>query len=233
LQHGVSGERDHRALPNLLPVDHRQRDVGHLTNPSDWIAPRECLACPEPDGTPPDLHQSAAQPTQQVGAALRAEAEDAVREITRFDAEVTAIAERRAAREGDDAATELAPLASVLLRTESASSSEIEGVTAGARALAMAAIDAKAGPNAQLVTANVTAMQRAVALADNISVDTILAAHQALLDRHAYAAPGRVRDHLLRNPADLGAEERAPESANMQVRGLFESTTSLRCRSTD
>lgn len=130
----------------------------------------------------------------QVDAALQAEAEDAVREITRFDAEVTAIAQRRAAREGDDVSTELAPLASVLLRTESASSSEIEGVTSGARALAMAAIDAKAGPNAQLVTANVTAVQRAVALADNISVDTILAAHQALLDRHAYAAPGRLRD---------------------------------------
>jgi Fic family protein len=135
-----------------------------------------------------------AESTLQVDVALQAEAEDAVREITRFDAEVTAIAERRAARQGDDAATELAPLASVLLRTESASSSEIEGVTAGTRALAMAAIDAKAGPNAQLVTANVTAMQRAVALADSISVDTILAAHQALLDRHAYAAPGRLRD---------------------------------------
>lgn len=130
----------------------------------------------------------------QIEASLQAEAEDAVREITRFDAEVTAIAERRAAREGEDAATELAPLASVLLRTESASSSEIEGVTAGARALAMAAVDAKAGPNAQLVTANVTAMERAVAFADNISTDTILAAHQALLAGHTYAAPGRFRD---------------------------------------
>jgi Fic family protein len=135
-----------------------------------------------------------AESTLQVDAGLQGEAEDAVREIARFDAEVTAIAERRAAREGDDAATELAPLASVLLRTESASSSEIEGVTAGARALAMAAIEAKAGPNAQLVTANVIAMQRAVALADDISVDTLLAAHSTLLDSHAYAAPGRLRD---------------------------------------
>jgi Fic family protein len=135
-----------------------------------------------------------AESTLQVESGLQAEAEDAVREITRFDAEVTAIAARRAAREGDDTATELAPLASVLLRTESASSSEIEGVTAGARALALAAIEAKAGPNAQLVTANVTAMQRAVELADAISIDTILAAHQALLDNHAYASPGQLRD---------------------------------------
>ena len=114
---------------------------------------------------------SIAEAEVRVRAALQAEAEDAVREIARFDAEITAIAERRAARVGDDAATELAPLAAVLLRTESASSSEIEGVTAGARALAMAVIEAKAGPNAQLVTANVTAMQRAVELADQISVE--------------------------------------------------------------
>ncbi|GAB2449509.1 Fic family protein [Nocardioides hungaricus] len=151
-----------------------------------------------------------AESTLQVNAGLQAEAEDAVREITRFDAEVTAIAERRAVREGDDAATELAPLASVLLRTESASSSEIEGVTAGARALAMAAIDAKAGPNAQLVTANVTAMQRAVELADDIGVDTILVAHQALLDRHAYAAPGQLRDQQVW----IGSNALSPHTAS-------------------
>jgi Fic family protein len=151
-----------------------------------------------------------AESTLQVDAGLQAEAEDGVREITRFDAEVTAIAERRAARERDDAATELAPLASVLLRTESASSSEIEGVTAGARALAMAAIEAKAGPNAQLVTANVTAMQRAVALADDISVGTLLAAHSALLDGHAYAAPGQLRDQQVW----IGSNALSPHTAS-------------------
>jgi len=153
---------------------------------------------------------SIAEADVRINAALQAEAEDAVREITRFDAEITAIAERRAAREGDDAATDLAPLASVLLRTESASSSEIEGVTAGARALAMAAIEAKAGPNAQLVTANVTAMQRAVELADKISVDSILAAHQALLDEHAYAVPGTLRDQQVW----IGSNALSPHTAS-------------------
>lgn len=129
----------------------------------------------------------------RVSAEVQAEAEDAVREITRFDAEVGALAARRAQVDGDDIAAELAPLASVLLRTESASSSQIEGVTAGARALALAAIEAKAGPNAQLVTANVVALQRAVELADQISVDSILSAHEALLGGHDYAAPGRFR----------------------------------------
>jgi Fic family protein len=134
-----------------------------------------------------------AKASAQISSELQAEAEDASREITRFDAEITAIADRRALSDGVHTSTELAPLASVLLRTESASSSEIEGVTAGARALALAAIDEKANPNAQLVTANVTAMQRAVELADNISVESILAAHDALLTGHAYAAPGRFR----------------------------------------
>ena len=49
---------------------------------------------------------------------VAAEAADALLEITRFDAELPA--------------TELAPLAAVLLRTESVSSSQIENVTAGA-----------------------------------------------------------------------------------------------------
>lgn len=123
---------------------------------------------------------------------MQAEAEDAIRAITRFDADVTAISARRA--QADEAAeTELAPLASVLLRTESASSSEIEGITAGARALALAAIEEKAGPNARLVTANVSAMQQALALSDDISTDSILAAHEALLAGYAYADPGSLR----------------------------------------
>ena len=148
--------------------------------------------------------------TPRIKPGIQAEAEDAVREIARFDAEVTAMAARRMARDGDDVATELAPLASVLLRTESASSSEIEGVTAGARALALAAIDAKTGPNAQLVNANVTAMQRAVELADDISVDAILSAHEALLGRQAYAAPGRLRDQQVW----IGSNALSPHTAS-------------------
>lgn len=148
--------------------------------------------------------------TPVVSAEIQAEAEDAVREITRFDAQVTALAERRSLGEGHDAATELAPLASVLLRTESASSSQIEGVTAGARALALASIEAKSGPNAQLVTANVVAMQRAVELADDISVDSILAAHDALLAGHEYAAPGRFRT----SQVWIGSNAASPHTAS-------------------
>jgi len=116
---------------------------------------------------------------------VEAGAADALMEIARFDAELSAT---DLGHEG-----EFAPLAAILLRTESASSSQIENVTAGAKALAMATIDEKAGPNAQLVAANVVAMQRAVEMADDLTVDTLLAAHAALMEGYEYAQPGRFR----------------------------------------
>jgi Fic family protein len=87
----------------------------------------------------------------------------------------------------------LAPLASVLLRTESASSSQIEHVTAGAKALALATIDERSGPNARMVAANVAAMQRAIDLSDDLGIASLLDAHEALMDGHQYAEPGRFR----------------------------------------
>lgn len=97
---------------------------------------------------------------------IAAAAEDALVEISRFDAELSAALPR--------ADGELAPLAVVLLRTESASSSQIEGVTAGAKALAVAALNESAGQNARLVAANVDSMQKAIDLADDLSTDSIL-----------------------------------------------------------
>lgn len=119
-------------------------------------------------------------------ADVEAEAADALMEIARFDAELSATS---LGRDG-----EFAPLAAVLLRTESASSSQIENVTAGAKALAMATIHESAGPNAQMVAANVTAMRRAIDMADDLSESTILAAHGALMAGHEYAQPGRFRE---------------------------------------
>ena len=82
-------------------------------------------------------------------------AEDALREITRFDAELTpGLSHLGAAADG-----ELAPLSTVLLRTESASSSPIENVTAGAKALALAALQEKTGTNATRVAVHVDAVQ--------------------------------------------------------------------------
>jgi Fic family protein len=124
-------------------------------------------------------------------AEVAVESEDALMEITRFDAELS---DALPSRTDTYDPGELAPLAAVLLRTESASSSQIENVTAGAKALALASLHEKAGANAQQVAANVEAMRRAIDMSDDLSVASILAAHAALMAGHEYARPGRFRD---------------------------------------
>jgi len=96
-----------------------------------------------------------------------ADAEDASREATRFDAEL---------------GSEIAPFSSVLLRTESAASSNIENLTASTRAIAEAELPgAKTTANAKAIVANTAAMLAAINLADNIDATAILAMHEALM----------------------------------------------------
>lgn len=72
-----------------------------------------------------------------------AEAESASHEITRFDAELGG---------------EIAPFAAVLLRSESAARSQIENLTASARAIAEAgAVRGKPKRNAEIIVANAAA----------------------------------------------------------------------------
>lgn len=133
--------------------------------------------------------------------AVVAAAEDARAEVTRFDAELSAMF-------GGDG--EFAPLASVLLRTESSSSSQIENITAGARALALAEIGlAKRGSNAELVAANVEAMQRAVAGTDRMTPAAILAIHGALMHLQPSADPGAFRTE----PVWIGGSGAFPHGA--------------------
>lgn len=135
-------------------------------------------------------------------ADVEAEAADALMEITRFDAELSS--------KQSDFGGEFAPLAAVLLRTESASSSQIENVTAGAKALALASIGEKAGPNARMVAANVAAMERAIELADDLNESTIVAAHEALMGGNELAQPGRYRDRQVW----IGAAAQTPHTAS-------------------
>ena len=100
-------------------------------------------------------------------ASVLADADEASREVARFDAEL-----------GD----EIAPFASVLLRSESAASSNIENLTASARAIAEAEALGNSGRrNAALIVSNTEAMKAAVALADQIDEGAILAMHAALM----------------------------------------------------
>ena len=105
---------------------------------------------------------------------------------------------------------EFAPLATVLLRTESSSSSQIENITAGARALALAEIGlARHGSNAELVAANVEAMQRALAEADLMTPASLLAIHAALMHDQPSADPGVFRSE----PVWIGGSGAYPHGA--------------------
>jgi hypothetical protein len=84
---------------------------------------------------------------------LQALTEEAATELARFDVEVGHIT---------------APFASILLRTESASSSEIENLTSGAHQIALAELGEHASRNARLIVGNVRAMQAPLKLSDAI-----------------------------------------------------------------
>lgn len=95
-----------------------------------------------------------------------AQADDASQELARFDAEAGMFA---------------APVASILLRTESASSSEVENLTSSANQVALAEIGESKSANAKLVVANVRALTAAIALSDQLSENSIILMHDALL----------------------------------------------------
>lgn len=110
---------------------------------------------------------------------LHASTEEAATELTRFDAEVGHIT---------------APFASILLRTESASSSEIENLSSGARQIALAELGEHTSRNARLIVGNVRAMQAALDLSDAIDTDAILRMHHALLEHDDPVIAGRWRE---------------------------------------
>ena len=112
-------------------------------------------------------------------SSVLADAEAASREIARFDAELGG---------------EIAPFAAILLRSESAASSQIENLTASAQAIGEAEVPGgKAKRNAETIVANTAAMQAAVALSDVVDADAILAMHRALMINDPRHTPGEFR----------------------------------------
>lgn len=107
-----------------------------------------------------------AELTPSLPSDVLAVADEASAEIARFDAELGA---------------EVAPFASVLLRSESASSSMIENLTSGAKSIALAELGSREKRNATEIVGNVAAMRAALDLADRLDGEAIIAMHAALL----------------------------------------------------
>ena len=87
------------------------------------------------------------------------------------------------------------PFSSVLLRSESASSSQIENLTASARQIALAALGSGSGPgsNATMIARNTDALRAAIILASQISPITIRAMHEQLNGGDDPASAGQFR----------------------------------------
>jgi Fic family protein len=80
------------------------------------------------------------------------------------------------------------------LRSESAASSQIENLTASARAIAEAELPGvQAKRNAEMIVANAAAMQAALSLSDTVDAAAILAMHRALMAAQPRHTPGEFR----------------------------------------
>lgn len=123
----------------------------------------------------------------RIPAELQADVDDATGALARLDGFASG-------RLGPNARIS-SPMPAILLRTESASSSQIEQLTTSALQLALAAIDEPAKANASTVLGNVHAMETAVGASGPMSVESILDMHHALLtnDRMMASEAGRFR----------------------------------------
>lgn len=134
------------------------------------------------------------QLTPQVSAAVAAMSEEAVAEIRAFDAESKG---------------EVGAFASILLRTESASSSQIEQLTASARAIAEAEVTAQGSGNAAVIAANTDAMTAALRLANELDLEAIIEVQRALLEGTAPHMLG-----LREEPVWIGGAGSTPVTAD-------------------
>ena len=188
---GSRGERDGVRRPNELidPNDLVRSDLALHWENVEWNARLDVpMSRAQRSKVRPTYRAAVPPQIADMDFELRyeviAEAEDARAEITRFDARLSALFPD----------SEFAPLSSVLLRAESASSSQIENITTGARALALAEVGhVTHGSNAALVAANVDAMNRALALAHEVTPESILLVHEALMRGQDRALPGQFR----------------------------------------
>lgn len=129
---------------------------------------------PYRSAVPPTIGDAVVRlPAEVVGLA-----DEATSEVVRFDADMAHLP---------------ITMPAVLLRTESASSSQIEHLTASAKNIAVAEAGLRSTDHAELVVANSRAMLRALEIGRHVDADTILEIHRRLMDHSEPAIAGRWR----------------------------------------
>lgn len=140
---------------------------------------------------PPSIADLVPRPREEA-VSLAAEATS---ELHRFDAEL---------------GHRVAAFAPVLLRSEAASSSQIENLTASARAIFSAELGARVSRNAMQIAANTRAMSAALELADDLTPRTIRELHRVLMEGQPRHTPGEWRTESVW----IGARGDSPHGAD-------------------
>lgn len=135
--------------------------------------------------------------TQQLNlsASNLAVADEAASEISRFDSELGQM---------------IAPFASILLRSEAASSSQIENLTSSPAAIVRAELGLKDSANSALIVSNQNAMRAAVSASSTLSSKTILKMHRVLLEASDPSNAGKFRTE----PVWVGGTPFGPHGAD-------------------
>ena len=139
----------------------------------------------------PDVAESAVD----LAIDVRTMAAEASAAIAAFDAEIGAT---------------FAPFTALLLRSESAASSQIEQLTASAKAIVMAEAGDQSRLNASIIASNTAAMTTARRLADDLTGDAIIEMHRALLGGSRPDIVGRWRSQ----PVWIGGRSASPHGAS-------------------
>ena len=127
-------------------------------------------------------------------AAVPAEIRNARPELTTELAEHLADARARLARFDEHQSSLPFNLPSILLRSESAASSQIEHLTSNARNIALAELSSTAPSNALLIAGNIDAMRCALSLEGKLSIDFIKQVHRQLLSKAGLDFAGSLRE---------------------------------------
>lgn len=97
----------------------------------------------------------------------------------------------------------------LLLRSESAASSQIEHLTSSVRNVALAELAGDAPQNARLIAGNIAAMRTALDITGPLDSDGILAIHQALIEKSGMGYAGKFREE----PVWVGGDSVSPHGA--------------------
>jgi Fic family protein len=136
-----------------------------------------------------------AEANVSVAAQTLSLAEDAAIELARFDAEVGLM---------------VAPFAAMFLRSEAASSSQIENLTASAGAILKAEFGLGATPNSALIVSNQLAMEAAIDASQDLDLAALLRMHKILMDAADPEHAGRLREE----PVWIGGTGFGPHGAD-------------------